>query len=280
VAGVQEREGFPPGVPCWIDTQQPDRDAALRFYGAVFGWSFENHLQRGDRAYDLATLDGRVVAAIGSGPSDTTATWTTYIGVDDVEAAVANVEAAGGTVVAPPLRAGSAGRLALVTDPTGANLALWEPGRRKGVERVNEPGSWNWSLLSTPDPAGAAAFYAEVFGWETDLDAPGPKLVRLPGYADFLEQFDPELRARHAAGGVPEGFSDAVAWILPSRRRVLGRDLLGGRRRRRRAGGRAGGRARGQRAHRHRVDPRGRAGRPRGCDVHGERVPPAELSSG
>ena len=217
MAGVHEREGFPPGVPCWIDTQQPDRDAALRFYGAVFGWSFENHLQRGDRAYDLATLDGRVVAAIGSGPSDTTATWTTYIGVDDVEAAVANVEAAGGTVVAPPLRAGSAGRLALVTDPTGANLALWEPGRRKGVERVNEPGSWNWSLLSTPDPAGAAAFYAEVFGWETDLDAPGPKLVRLPGYADFLEQFDPELRARHAAGGVPEGFSDAVAWILPSR---------------------------------------------------------------
>ena len=217
MAGVQEREGFPPGVPCWIDTQQPDRDAALRFYGAVFGWSFENHLQRGDRAYDLATLDGRVVAAIGSGPSDTTATWTTYIGVDDVEAAVANVEAAGGTVVAPPLRAGSAGRLALVTDPTGANLALWEPGRRKGVELVNEPGSWNWSLLSTPDPAGAAAFYAEVFGWETDLDAPGPKLVRLPGYADFLEQFDPELRARHAAGGVPEGFSDAVAWILPSR---------------------------------------------------------------
>ena len=217
MAGVQERQGFPPGVPCWVDTQQPDRDAALRFYGAVFGWSFENHLQRGDRAYDLATLDGRVVAAIGSGPSDTTATWTTYIGVDDVEAAVAHVEAAGGTVVAPPLRAGNAGRLALVTDPTGANLALWEPGRRKGVELVNEPGSWNWSLLSTPDPAGAAAFYAEVFGWETDLDAPGPKLVRLPGYADFLEQFDPELRARHAAGGVPEGFSDAVAWILPSR---------------------------------------------------------------
>ena len=217
MAGVQEREGFPPGVPCWVDTQQPDRDAALRFYGAVFGWSFENHLQRGDRAYDLATLDGRVVAAIGSGPSDTTATWTTYIGVDDVEAAVAHVEAASGTVVAPPLRAGNAGRLALVTDPTGANLALWEPGRRKGVELVNEPGSWNWSLLSTPDPAGAAAFYAEIFGWETDLDAPGPKLVRLPGYSDFLEQFDPELRARHAAGGVPEGFSDAVAWILPSR---------------------------------------------------------------
>lgn len=214
---VQDREGFPPGVPCWVDTQQPDRDAALRFYGAVFGWSFENHLQRGDRAYDLATLDGRVVAAIGSGPSDTTATWTTYIGVEDADAAVAKVEAAGGTVVAAPLRAGNAGRLALLTDPTGANVALWEPGRRKGVELVNEPGSWNWSLLSTPDPARAAAFYAEVFGWVTDLDAPGPKLVRLPGYADFLEQFDPELRARHAAGGVPEGFSDAVAWILPSR---------------------------------------------------------------
>ena len=214
---VLDREGFPPGVPCWVDTQQPDRDAALRFYGAVFGWSFEDHLQRGDRAYDLAMLDGRVVAAIGSGPSDTTATWTTYIGVEDADAAVAEVEAAGGTVVAAAVRAGHARRHGQRTHPPGANLALWEPGRRKGVELVNEPGSWNWSLLSTPDPAGAAAFYAEVFGWETDLDAPGPKLVRLPGYADFLEQFDPELRARHAAGGVPEGFSDAVAWILPSR---------------------------------------------------------------
>jgi predicted enzyme related to lactoylglutathione lyase len=212
---MEEREGFPPGVPCWIDTQQPDRDAALRFYGAVFGWAFENHQRRGTRAYDIATLRGRTVAAIGSGAGETTATWTTYIGVESADEAVAQVEAAGGAVVAPPFRAGSAGRLALLTDPIGAAFAVWQPERRKGVELVNEPGTWNWSLLRTRDPERAAAFYGAVFGWEIDLAGPGPKLVRRPGYADFLERFDPDLRRRHAEHGAPERFSDAVAWIVP-----------------------------------------------------------------
>src|SRR5947208_1025992 len=38
---MSERDGFEPGVPCWVDTWQPDADAAVRFYGAVFGWETE-----------------------------------------------------------------------------------------------------------------------------------------------------------------------------------------------------------------------------------------------
>ena len=40
-------------------------------------------------------------------------------------------------------------------------------------------------------------------------------MVRRPGYADFLEQFDPGIRQRHADFGAPPGFSECVAWILP-----------------------------------------------------------------
>ncbi len=32
---------YPDGVPCWVDTVQPDVGAAITFYGALFGWTFE-----------------------------------------------------------------------------------------------------------------------------------------------------------------------------------------------------------------------------------------------
>ena len=40
-------------------------------------------------------------------------------------------------------------------------------------------------------------------------------MVRLPGYADFLEKFDPGIRQRHAVFGAPPGFSECIAWIQP-----------------------------------------------------------------
>ena len=39
-----ERDGYPAGVPCWIDTSQPDPDAAASFYGSLFGWGFEDRM--------------------------------------------------------------------------------------------------------------------------------------------------------------------------------------------------------------------------------------------
>jgi uncharacterized protein len=77
---------------------------------------------------------------------------------------------------------------------------LWQPGRHRGAQIVNEPGSWNWSDLISTDATGAEAFYGAVFGWRADqIDmGEGPyTLWRVPGY-----------RAIH---GAPEGFEDVVA---------------------------------------------------------------------
>jgi hypothetical protein len=103
--------------------------------------------------------------------------------------------------------------MAIFTDPAGAAFSVWQAGNHRGAQLVNEPGTWNWSLLHTADPAAAAAFYGEVFGWEVDV-GDGPAMVRRPGYAEFLERSDPGLRERHAEHGAPEGFSDAIAWIV------------------------------------------------------------------
>lgn len=112
--------------------------------------------------------------------------------------------------------ADDAGRMAFFADPAGAEFAVWQPGTLKGVELVNSPGSWNTSDLHTTDTGAAASFYRTVFGWEADLLEFGDFrawLFRLPGYGDFLEQFDPEIRSRQAADEAPKGFEDAVGWM-------------------------------------------------------------------
>src|SRR5262249_11136324 len=109
-----------------------------------------------------------------------------------------------------------AGRMAEFKDPEGAPFSVWQAGRTKGAEVVNAPGSWNWSNLNTRDQQTAQRFYGAVFGWEFDNAdyGTGPEaMVRRPGYSDYLEEIDPGVRKRHADGGAPPGFSDAIAWF-------------------------------------------------------------------
>ena len=99
---MPEREGFPAGVPAWIDTAQPDPDATAAFYAALFGWEFAERGSAEDgRRYLVASLDGQQVAAIASPPAGEPGSpaWKTHVAVDDVDAAVARVRDAGGAVL-------------------------------------------------------------------------------------------------------------------------------------------------------------------------------------
>jgi uncharacterized protein len=218
---MPERDGFPPGVPAWIDTTQPDVDAAVAFYGGLFGWRFDERAPSGssDR-YVVASLGGKTVAAIASPGAGRPATpdWATYVAVDSAESTAAAVREAGGTVAAEPADRFGLARVALCADPAGAAFGLWEPGEIRGAESVNAPGTWNFSELKTRDAAGATAFYARIFGWEVDevdMGAMSGSMVRLPGYADFLEQINPGTKQRHIDFGAPPGFTECVAWFLP-----------------------------------------------------------------
>jgi uncharacterized protein len=188
---MSERDGYQPGVPCWVDTLQPDPDAALRFYGDVFGWQFEGPgTMPGDPPgrYFVARLRGRDVAGIASRPEAGTppeAVWNTYIQVESVDDSAERLSAAGGRVVVEPLDALPAGRLCVVADPEGAVFSLWEPRERAGAQLVNEPGAWSMSLLNARDPEAAKAFYATVFGWGSDTFETGDAAItmfRLPGF--------------------------------------------------------------------------------------------------
>ncbi|HEX6685501.1 MAG TPA: VOC family protein [Candidatus Limnocylindrales bacterium] len=212
---MAEQRTYPQGVTCWIDTEQPDLDAAARFYGGLFGWTLTDAMPSGAprSSYLIATLDGQDVCALAPAGTDAgTAKWNTYVAVDDADATAAAVAAGGGTVVSAPEDAGSAGRAATCLDPAGAEFRLWQPGKRLGAQLVNGPGSWNFSDLHTPDPDSAMAFYTPLFGWRAAAIEGAGTMLQLPGYGDHLAAtIDPGIYERQAS--VPDGFADVVSGL-------------------------------------------------------------------
>jgi predicted enzyme related to lactoylglutathione lyase len=216
-----ERDEYPAGVPCWVDTSQPDPEAAVGFYGGLFGWDFENRMpEESAGKYFVGKLRNADVAAVGSQPEGMPPmpVWTTYVAVDSADDAAATAKAAGGQVLMEPFDVMDAGRMAVLADPEGAAFCVWQANQTIGSQLVNEPGTWNFSGLNSRDPAGAAAFYGAVFGWEAndgDSDGGGFTFFRRPGYGDYLEERTPGMRAGMEELGAPKGFEDAVAWLVP-----------------------------------------------------------------
>jgi predicted enzyme related to lactoylglutathione lyase len=215
---MPERNGYIPGVPCWVDTSQPDPEAAVDFYSRLFGWEFEDVMPPGSEGkYFIARLRGGDVAAVGSIPeaAPPVAMWNTYVWVESADDAASKVRAAGGGVVMEPFDVMDAGRMAVFTDPEGAAFCVWQAKEQRGARVVNEPGSLNFNGLGTRDVEGAESFYGSVFGWATLALDGGAKMWTLPGYGDYLERDNPDLRKQMAEANAPEGFEDVVASINP-----------------------------------------------------------------
>jgi predicted enzyme related to lactoylglutathione lyase len=143
--------------------------------------------------------------------------WNTYVWVDSADRAAARVREAGGTALMAPFDVIDAGRAGIFADPSGASFRVWEAGRHRGAQLVNEPGTWVFSELNTRDLDGSRAFYGAVFGWEAStVDLAGSETVmwRRPGYGDVLVQLNPPgWREQLSEFGAPDGFADAVAWM-------------------------------------------------------------------
>src|SRR5580765_7638819 len=137
---MAERDGYLPGVPCWIDTSQPDPNAAAAFYRGLFGWETEDLMPPGSGGkYLVARLRGGDVAAISSradgdvGPP----AWNSYIWVDSADETARKVRLAGGTVVMEPFDVFEAGRMAVCTDRAGATFSVWQAKEHRGARIVN-----------------------------------------------------------------------------------------------------------------------------------------------
>jgi predicted enzyme related to lactoylglutathione lyase len=173
-----ERTSYAPGTFSWAELATADAGAAKRFYSSLFGWDYEDNPIGDGQVYSMALRDGKHVAALFD--SDQPPHWNCYVTVDSVDEAAARAGEHGGSVVAEPFDVMDVGRMAVITDPAGAALCLWEPRSHIGAALVNAPGALTWNDLATPDPDGAARFYGEMFGWTTEAvpDAGGYLVIR------------------------------------------------------------------------------------------------------
>ncbi|AXK31742.1 VOC family protein [Streptomyces armeniacus] len=157
---------FVPGAPIWLDLGAHDIEAAAGFYSRLFGWEFAS---QGAEAggYGLFQLDGKTVAAVGPLTEDAVEpSWDLYFHTDDADATTTAVEQAGGSVRFAPFDVFALGRMAGFTDPTGADFSVWQPGKNRGLDAVNDPNTLCWTELYTSDAAEARLFYSSVFRWD------------------------------------------------------------------------------------------------------------------
>ncbi|MEV6768738.1 VOC family protein [Nocardia sp. NPDC051030] len=171
---------FVTGSPSWLDLGSPDVDAAVRFYGAVFGWTFES---AGPEAggYGFFRKEDKTLAGIGPLTEEgASSAWTVYFQTPDAEATAKLVEQAGGTVRVPASDVFDSGRMAAFTDPGGAEFAVWQPSAVKGFELASEPNALCWVELQSGDATAALAFYRSIFGWRAqEMEMPGMKYTVL-----------------------------------------------------------------------------------------------------
>jgi predicted enzyme related to lactoylglutathione lyase len=165
------RETAPLGAPRWIELSSSDPEQARDFYAALFGWTYEvGDAQTGD--YVTCFLNGAPVASItrndaDSGPTDA---WTTYFSSTDAQATADLADESGGQSAVAPVAVGSMGTIALLEDPGGALVGVWQAGEDSGPRAaVSGNGAPVWHELHTRHFRASVLFYETVFGWRTSV---------------------------------------------------------------------------------------------------------------
>lgn len=179
------RESYTHGTPSWVDLMTTDPAAAADFYGALFGWDFQTSPTPDGQEYTMASKDGHAAAGMGQQNPEQVEMgippmWNTYITVDDIETAVGKVEGAGGSVMMPTMEVMEAGHMAVVVDPAGAVVCMWQAGQHIGSEVVNEHGALIWNELITNDLESSGGFMKAVFDLDTqEQEMPGGMIYTL-----------------------------------------------------------------------------------------------------
>lgn len=169
------------GKVVWHDLLTHTPDASRRFYGELFGWTFEEPgLDLGfgpPSSYMLIRHNGRLIG----GMFDTTvleerdniSQWITVVSVADIDAAAAAAESRGGEILTPPTRLASRGTIAVIQDSTGALMAILQAKDGDPADSEPEMNGFLWDELWTSDVSDASGFYQHVAGYESEDRAYG-----------------------------------------------------------------------------------------------------------
>ena len=173
----------PVGAPTWFDLMSEDPAAAAGFYCGLFGWAVEAPPEEEFGGYQNFTKNGKRVAGISpvmedAGPPNV---WSVYLHTADAAATAAAVDAAGGSVIVPPMAIGDEGTMLFALDSAGAAIGFWQPGAHLGFTEWGTHGTPYWFECHSKSYAASLDFYRAVTGVRPqevgtggDPDAVGP----------------------------------------------------------------------------------------------------------
>lgn len=169
-----------PGNFSWIELATTDQTAAKDFYARIFGWSSNDYPMGPNEVYTIFQVDGRDAAAGCTLRPEQRAHgvpphWNLYVAVENADATAARAAELGGTVLAPPFDVFDSGRMAVLQDPTGASLCIWQPNRHPGTGIAGVDGTLCWADLNTRDRQRAGEFYSGLFGWQMMKEDEAPE---------------------------------------------------------------------------------------------------------
>ncbi len=168
---------YPNGLFGWVDLMTRDTAKATEFYEGLFGWTHVDQPTPMGPPYTQFFNDGELVCGMSpmmpGVPDEVGAFWNSYVIVEDADATLAKVAEAGGTVSMPAMDVMDQGRMAMVADPSGAVVGIWQPNQHQGADVFNKPGTLTWNELQSRAAKAVLPFYEQVFGWEW-TDGPSP----------------------------------------------------------------------------------------------------------
>jgi predicted enzyme related to lactoylglutathione lyase len=149
-------------------TDNPKR--AADFYHKVVGWTTQE--MNAGMPYTVFSShtgqQGGIMGKTPNMPANMPSAWSPYVYVPELDAAITQVKALGGSLVLGPQVVPEMGRFAVITDPQGAFLCLWEAAQEMPASPDKPPaeGDFSWYELMTTDYKAALDFYSALFGWQ------------------------------------------------------------------------------------------------------------------
>ncbi|MBS0350540.1 MAG: VOC family protein [Proteobacteria bacterium] len=115
---------------CWNELMTPDANKAKQFYKSLFGWDFQSR-DVNNHTYNMIRVEDReIYGGLMQTPADKVKQipprWLTYVNVDNVDDAVDKAQKLGAKITYPPTQIEDSGRFAIIQDPTGADIGLWQ----------------------------------------------------------------------------------------------------------------------------------------------------------
>ena len=214
---TQTQTEHAPGSFCWIELATTDGPAAKKFYGELFGWEAQDSPVGSDMVYTMLKLDGKDVAALyqkGEEMKQVPTHWASYVSVTSADETAAKARSLGGTVIQEPFDVMEHGRMAVITDPTGATFCIWQPKMHKGVGVKGETNSLCWNELLTNDTGKAIDFYTKLFGWNTKTDSgatPYTEITNGEEHIGGIMQIQPQMGPMPPNWGIYIAVSDCDA---------------------------------------------------------------------